>query len=212
MSDGSQYDADYFLRGKETGKSLYEDYRWMPEMTLPMCEAIIKHLGVKRGDSLLDFGCARGYTVRAMRDLGVCAFGYDVSLWAINNADIMAHRYLTGLHSTAFSHKLAYDWVVAKDVLEHVPDLSSTTINIMEAARRGVFVVVPLGYGEDGYEVPEYDLDVTHIHRLSLQTWAGKFMRPGWSVEARYRLCGVKDNYAGWPTGNGFVTCRRVEG
>ena len=34
--NGSQYDEDYFLRGKQTGKSLYEDYRWLPELTRPM--------------------------------------------------------------------------------------------------------------------------------------------------------------------------------
>lgn len=212
MNDGSQYDGDYFLRGKETGKSLYEDYRWMPELTIPMCQAIIKHLGIRHAQSLLDFGCARGYTVRAMRDLGVAAFGYDVSRWAIDNADTAAYRYLTNNRTTAFPMNVLYDWIVAKDVLEHVPDVQPTINDIMGSARRGVFVVVPLGYGQDGYVVPEYDKDVTHIHRLTLQTWAGMFMRTGWSVEARYRLCGVKDNYACWPTGNGFLTCRRIEG
>ncbi len=74
-----QYDADYFLRGKATGKSLYEDYRWMPGLTIPMVRSMISHLGIANADMVLDFGCARGYVVRAFRELGYLAYGYDTS-------------------------------------------------------------------------------------------------------------------------------------
>lgn len=201
---GEQYDADYFLRGKQTGKSLYENYRWMPELTIPMCQRIVEHCGIERDDTILDFGCARGYVVRALRRMGYYAWGCDTSKWAIDNCDPIVRKYLD-MGITA-----AFDWIIAKDVLEHVVDLADTIDAIMRNARIGVFVVVPLGYGEDGYVVPDYERDVTHIHKLTLATWVGKFLRPGWSVEGRYRVPGVKDNYAQYPTGNGFITARRL--
>src|SRR5579862_3672374 len=100
--DGSVYDESYFLRGKESGKSLYENYRWMPDLTIPMVQRIIEHCGIRRGDSILDFGCARGYVVRAFRELGYNAYGYDISRWAIENADLAAYPYLTSSIELAF--------------------------------------------------------------------------------------------------------------
>src|SRR3954465_12856357 len=112
-----RYDADYYLRGQELGISGYTNYRWMPELTIPMVARIISHCGIKPEHSILDFGCARGYTVRAFREMGYDAWGVDVSQWALNNADEVAKPYLNPLHTILWENM--YNWVVAKDVLEH---------------------------------------------------------------------------------------------
>ena len=208
MSEGDKYDESYFMRGKETGKSLYTSYRWMPDLTIPMCRAIADHCGIVAGASVLDFGCARGYTVKALRMLGYEAWGYDISRWALENCDHEVREYV----STNFNYD--YDWIIAKDVLEHVNRPDEAVIDIMEAANKGVFAVVPLSAKNGAqYVVKEYELDVTHLHRLTLATWAGLFIRPGWRVECSYRVKGVKDNYykPGWESGNGFLTIRRME-
>lgn len=205
------YDERYFLRGKETGLSLYENYRWMPDLTLPMVDHIAAHLGVEKSHTVLDFGCARGYVVRAFRERGYEAYGIDASEWAIRNCDQVAAPYVNWTDNGPPLLADEFDWVVAKDVLEHVSEVSKVITNLMNAARCGMFVVVPLS-SEDGepYVVADYEKDVTHIHRLSLATWARMFMRVGWRVEAMHRLKGVKDNYAQWENGNGFITARRI--
>lgn len=207
VSSSEQFDEDYFIRGVETGKSLYSNYRWLPDLTIPMVRAIVKHLGINRNDTVLDFGCARGYVVRAFRELNYVAYGYDISKWAIENADVaMQHR----LSSDWPKKSRKYDWVIAKDVLEHVRNLSGTIDLLKSVAKRGIFAVVPLAHSKS-YDVPEYELDVTHVHRRSLQWWVGHFHQAGWSVEGRYRVKGVKDNYLQYPTGNGFIVARRIE-
>lgn len=213
MNDGSQYDQDYFMRGKETGKSLYSCYRWLPELTVPMAAAIVGHCRISTAHTILDFGCARGYTVKALRELGYNAYGYDVSEWAIANCDPDVRDFVTDKpHKSEPARLMDVDWIIAKDVLEHVHHVSYSIPELMRAARVGLLVVVPLSVRDgDRYVVPEYDQDITHIHRWSLSTWAEAFMRPGWSVEARYRLPGVKDNYAQFEFGNGFITARRIE-
>ena len=209
MNNGTQYDADYFLRGKQTGKSLYEDYHWMPDLTIPMVNRIISHCGIKTDHSILDFGCARGYIVRAFRERGYEAWGHDISEWALKNADSAVKNYLIVNDTTLFVN--SFDWVIAKDVLEHVPQVADTIDTIMEAASVGVFVVVPLSETDNApYVVEDYEKDVTHIHRLTLATWARMFFRYGWSVTASYRVPGVKDNYNQYEKGNGFITCRRL--
>ena len=210
--NGAEYDAEYFLRGKESGKSLYEDYRWMPGLTIPMAQAIVTHCRMPKGTKVLDFGCARGYLVKALHEIGYNGFGIDVSQWAIDNCDPEASG-LVSLHSRTDPYPSA-EWIIAKDVLEHVPSVRFVINDLMMMAEKGLFVVVPLSRFDNGrYVIEEYEKDVTHIHRLTLATWVGMFLQPGWRVEAAYRLPGVKDNYArpGWEYGNGFVTARRVE-
>lgn len=211
MNDGSVYDEDYFMRGIETKKSLYVQYSWKPELTVPMVCSMVRHLGIGPDDSILDFGCARGYTVRAFREMAYDAWGYDISQWALENADEAVKEFLICNQSTILAD--SFDWVIAKDVLEHIGiGELGVAIDLMKcAARKGLFVVVPLASNTVfRYDVPEYELDVTHIHRMSLNWWVGKFFQTGWSVEARYRVNGIKDNYSQYPTGNGFIVARKL--
>lgn len=212
MIDPNTYDADYYLHGKESGKSLYENFRWLPDLTIPMARAIVEHLGIERYQTIIDFGCARGYLVKALRFLGYDAHGVDVSKWAIENADIEVKKYCKLLKDDPVEHWEDVDWVIAKDVLEHVEFVEQMITNLMDHVTKGIFVVVPLTehdkFGK--YVIEEYEKDITHIQRYTLPTWAKFFMRPGWKVECAYRLPGVKDNYKKWEYGNGFITCKRI--
>lgn len=210
---GNVFDEDYFLRGVETGKSLYRDYRWLERLTVPMARSIVDFLHVDYRDKLLDFGCARGYVVKALRQLGYDARGVDISEWAIRNGDEETKPYLQYIAECPPLLSQEFDWVIAKDVLEHVLQVNETIGVLMAAARRGLFVVVPLSPEDNTpYVVPAYEKDVTHVHRLTLASWVRAFTRPGWSVEARYRVRGVKGNYytPEWAMGNGFLTVRRL--
>ncbi len=214
MSD--QYDADYFLRGRQSGKSLYEDYRWLPELTRPMAQRIMEHCGIEAGMRVLDFGCARGYLVRALREWGVEAFGYDTSKWATENADPSVREFVcwsAGSEPAWMNQSSKWDWIIAKDVLEHIEYVNTTIDSMLRSAAVGVFAVVPLSpFDRTKYVIPDYERDVTHIQRLTLTTWAKMFVRPVWRVELAYRVPGIKDNYyrEGWEYGNGFITARRV--
>ena len=216
--DPSVYDADYYLHGRNSGKSLYDNYRWLPDLTVPMAERIAAHLGIQRDQVILDFGCARGFTVRAFRELGFECYGVDVSQWAIDHCDETVKSYVACTPNIP----PGMDWIVAKDVLEHVPDAQEAITRMMESARVGVFAVVPLSEMDGAkYTIPDYELDVTHIHRLTLASWVRMFVKDGWRIECSYRVRGVKENYHGWLTwinnnydlwrhGNGFITARRM--
>lgn len=206
------YDADYFLRGIETGKSLYQGYQWLPDLTIPMVVRVIAHCGIKPNHTILDFGCSRGYVVRAFREMGYDAWGVDISEWAVKNCDETVRPFIA-THSYVPRCSRTYDWIIAKDVLEHIPMVQETIHDLMRASRIGVFAVVPLSEKDgDPYLFPDYEKDITHIHRLTLASWATMFMKPGWSVEGRFHVEGIKENkvYACYEKGNGFVTARRI--
>lgn len=207
-----RYNEDYFIRGKASGLSLYENYRWLPSLTVPMASAIVEHCGIELDDTILDFGCARGYLVKAFQKLSFVARGYDISEWALSHCDPEVSDAVSAVWPPVHD----VDWIIAKDVLEHVPvySITQTIRQIAEVANKGVFIVVPLagGLGQK-YVVPEYEADVTHVLRWPLDQWVDEFIDAfdhNWEISCRYRIAGIKDNYASFDKGNGFITCRRI--
>lgn len=205
------YDADYFERGIETGKSCFSNYRWMPEMTIPMAMSLVDHLGIHRDEPILDVGCAKGYLVKALRLLHREAYGCDVSEYALAHApeDVRPHLFRAGNGGGP----AGYVWAIAKDVFEHVPEPELRTM-LKELSRKAayLFTVVPLGDGKR-YVVPAYELDVTHVHRQPLSWWNDLFLESGWNIsEFKFRVPGVKDSWAHYATGNGFWLLRSNAG
>lgn len=219
---GEVYDEDYFLHGQESGKSLYSDYRWLPELTIPMARIIAHHLGMRTNDCVLDFGCSRGYIVRALREIGFNAFGQDISTWAIEHADEKAAPYVNDSwidNRTTHEDDGGFDWLIAKDVLEHIPtsELVAQLHIFRNSIRRGIFIVVPLAKDNPSvpatYVVPAYEADITHVQRRTMGEWLSLILGVfghDWSVEASYRIRGIKDNYSQFEKGNGFITLRRL--
>lgn len=205
------YDGDYYIRGKETGKSLYCQYRWKPLLTIPFCVRIAEHLGMQEGESVLDFGAARGYSVRAFRMLGFDAWGVDASKWAIDNCDPDVVPWM--VHGTEPPGQ--YDYIIAKDVLEHIPSphLERAIDGILRNTKKAAFIVVPLS-AEDGeqYVIPEYEEDVTHVNRFTLDTWVSLCTRQGFCTTGVYRIPGIKENWyrPGYEEGNGILHVRSI--
>lgn len=74
-------------------------------------------LGIKSGDSLIDFGCGTGRATKAFRDLGVSAAGIDFAPNALEEAVPCTIVALWDMHLL----KPAADWGFCCDVMEHIP-------------------------------------------------------------------------------------------
>ncbi len=206
---GEKFNADYFERGPETKVSCYTRYRWLPYKTIPAVMAYIDHLGIERGASVLDFGCAKGFYVRAFRLLRRDAWGCDLSAYALSGSDRKTRPYL-GLctEGAVIPFEWSFDYIIAKDVFEHMSESGIT--QMLEQAKRcspkKVFVVVPLA--ENGkYVIPEDELDTTHIVRKTKDEWLSFLGGCGWQLDSfSYRICGLKDHQAKYAHGVGFFT------
>lgn len=208
MSD--YFDADYYCNGPQSGKSNYVDYRWLPDKTLPLVFAIQRYLRMPLGSTVLDFGCARGFVVRAFREIGMEAYGVDISKWAIENCDPEIKRYV----STDFN-SLLYDYIISKDVWEHIPyqDLARTVRFLMDKTIDSLFVVVPLTWQDGGDYIYHGDnLDPSHQIRWCLTTWI-EFLRDlnsEFVANGSLLIPGIKP-YAIPPHGScGFLTLKRL--
>ena len=192
------YDSDYFERGVEKGISGYENYRWLPDLTNKSAESIVKELNIEKSETILDFGCAKGYLVKAFRNCGYESYGCDISKYAVNSSLEDTRPFLTIQEDPSQSLGLLekYDWIVSKDVLEHV---SYETIDgVLQSFKNqtdNIFIVVPLGDGEK-YIIEDYENDVTHVIRENVDWWlerckAAGFTNLSWS----YTFPCVKENW-----------------
>ena len=199
LQEGSFFDKDYFENGKNKNKSLYSNYRWLPELTKPMVAALCAYTKIQANDTVLDFGCARGYVVRALVEMNINAFGLDVSEYAISNGDETVRNRLH-LFKNQFFTSVAddigisgIDWMIAKDVFEHIaPDNLHSILSGARKFVRKIYVLVPLG--DDGiYRIPDYDLDASHIIAENEDWWISFFENCGLVVEEfRFEIPGVK--------------------
>ncbi len=204
------YNADYYERGVEKGLSGYTNYHWRPEYCLPLANELKERFVFGENETVLDFGCAKGYMVKAFRLLGVKAYGYDVSEYAVANADPVVKPFLYNFLPDAGEFGL----VIAKDVLEHIPkeELQSTLKTLRELTTQVLFVVVPLG--DNGvFRIREYELDRTHVVKEDEEWWINQFNQAGFVVEEfHYSFPGAKDHWQKvHPYGNGTFILRKKE-
>lgn len=202
-----RYDEDYYERGVECGISGYSNYRWLPELTIPMAMTIIDTLSISPRQSILDFGCAKGYVVKALRMLRRDATGVDISPYAIEQSDpgVAGHVHLIESLDT-WRDTRTFDFALAKDVLEHVPhEAIHEVVGGLASRARCVMAVVPLGDGER-YIIDAYERDVTHVIREPAQWWADRFGEHFGHVDWTYHIEGIKDNWKRvHPKGNAVI-------
>jgi SAM-dependent methyltransferase len=206
-----QYDEDYYERGVVVGKSGYLNYRWMPELTIPMAHYMIINLGISEGRRVLDYGCAKGFLVKALRLLGAEAEGVDVSRYAIENIDAEVRTYCRLIDGIDDPNNFVghYDFMIAKDVFEHISkaDLRIILVRTRRHCDR-LFVAVPLADNDfsNVFIIPEYNKDITHITAKTASWWANLFIEQGWRVHKfSYKFAGMKENWTNaWPKGNAF--------
>jgi cyclopropane fatty-acyl-phospholipid synthase-like methyltransferase len=196
------------MRGEATGVSNYTDYKWMPEATGKLAENLMRHLQIRLGETLLDYGCSRGYLVRAMRERGVNAFGYDISEWATTNCD----ETVRGFVSSSLVVR-PFDWIISKDVLEHIePRTLMATLTVLNSmAKRGMFFIVPLAEHINGeFVCPKDRQDKTHINCWTMEQWLFMMMAalPDFEIHGSYLMRGLKPNAEEYPMSCAFITAK----
>lgn len=197
------FDREYYEQGPMTGKSLYTNYRWLPELTLPLAHHIAIDCNLNKHQTICDFGCAKGYLVYALQLLGYDSYGVDISEYAISKAPKEVNGHVTCIEPlTKFGY---YSWIICKDILEHIPyeDIEKQ-LYLLTNSCRFMMVMVPLGDGEK-YFIEAYEKDVTHVIRENLDWWINLFVTAGFKIiKASYEMGPYKENWQIHPTGNGL--------
>jgi cyclopropane fatty-acyl-phospholipid synthase-like methyltransferase len=202
------YDRSYFEEGVITGKSCYQNYRWLAETTIKMAYNIIKYLKLTEYDRILDYGCSMGYLVKALRILDIEAYGCDISRYAVNKADPDVRIFCDLITvDTTNPFNLDFDWIISKGVLEHLTekDIDFFLDDARKHAHR-MFHVIPLGDENGKFIIPHYHEDTSHIQIQHESWWSKKFELHGWHIKQfEYQVRGIKENWTRqFEKGNGF--------
>lgn len=206
------YNKDYFENGIEKEISLYANYRWLPELTIPFCFSLIEKLNIKETDTILDFGCAKGYTVKGLRLLYRQAWGCDISEYAISQSPTEIKKYLIHLQDSEDLLDLnnKFNWVISKDVFEHIPyNNIGNTLKKINRICDNLFCAVPLAENHK-YIIPDYEKDITHVIRENIEWWSDLFVSHNFEIkESSYNMPHMKDNWKNWEKGNGFFVLKK---
>ena len=202
------FNEDYYERGAETGKSLYSHYRWMPELTIPMAHHIAKDMDLHEDEKVLDFGCAKGFTVKALRLLGYKAYGVDVSEYAISQIEEKTRKWCGVIkpQEPLVCAEDGYDWILCKDILEHIPyDKIVEQLKVLYNGGKRIMAMIPLGDGKK-YIIDSYELDKSHFIREDVHWWQDTFNKAGFEVDMLTNYMGpYKKNWQFEPEGNCLI-------
>ncbi len=142
-----EYGQSYFDGPREYGYGGYfYDGRWKP-----VARDIVDHFGLKRGDRVLDIGCAKGFLVKDLLGLGIDAYGLDVSSYALINCEpeVIGRLHLGSAEHTPFPDA-SFSAVISINTLHNLPRdrCKSALCEIQRLAPGKAFVQV------DSYRTP----------------------------------------------------------
>ena len=147
-----------------------------------------------QGKKILDVGCAAGYYVKVLRDLGHEAYGCDPSYWIINREKTLMSPYKKYLKvgvAKEIPFNVNIDTVLALNVLEHSTedDLSSFLSELNRLQSANLIIQVPQ------IDDPEAWIDITHKLIKPHEWWNKKFASIGFQLVkiflTRVRLFGI---------------------
>lgn len=162
--DSREYDHDYFVRHCGDREYARTDH-WLGHF-----EGVARHIvEAARPVAALDVGCAMGMLVEALRDLGVDAYGLDVSEPALSQAREDVKPFLWQ-RSAAEPLPRSYDVITCIEVLEHLEpgEAESALSNLCAHTDDIIFSSNPLDYRE-----------ATHLNVRPAEYWAEQFARRG---------------------------------
>jgi len=199
------YDYDYFENGIKTGKSGYENYRWLPERIYKEIRAVIHLLDIEPGDTVLDYGAAKGFWVRGLMEYGIKAWGCDSSEYALSHCDKKVSGYL--FNSLPITGK--FDFIVSRNTLEHIKEEELEKIlKQFYKMTDIVFFTVPLVDPKTREYIMQM-LDTTHKIFWTNEEWILFCEKCGWKVENLFRLKGIHDKWESYPNSIGFYILRK---
>ena len=215
FNENEYFNEDYYERGAETGKSLYSHYRWIPELTIPMCHHIARYMNLGDDDKVLDFGCAKGFTVKGLRLLGYKAYGVDVSEYAISQIEEGTRKWCGVIkpQEPLVCAEGGYDWILCKDILEHIPyDKIDEQLKVLRKGGKKIMAMIPLGDGKK-YIIESYEHDKSHFIREDVLWWHDRFESAGFHVNISTKDMGpFKKNWQKVDNhGNCLIVAERFE-
>ena len=112
-----KFGKEYFDGEREYGYGGYNyDGRWKS-----VAKHIVKYFNLKSGNKVLDVGCGKGFLVKDLVDIGIDAYGLDISNYALKNCekDIVSRLFKGNAKKLNFPDK-SFDVVVSFNCIHNL--------------------------------------------------------------------------------------------
>jgi len=177
------YDKDYFDNpetkkgnyGRTTGGYVEKIYK---PFKVTQAVQIMKYLGYTsrwRPDNVLVVGCAKGFLVRAMQQLGIICEGIDISEYAIKESKKYTENCKVGNICDMNEYKAnQFEVVICFETLECIPEpyLESALDELCRVASRYIIISTP-----NGTEDNEKTSDPSQFSVHPPDYWKGQLIR-----------------------------------
>jgi 2-polyprenyl-3-methyl-5-hydroxy-6-metoxy-1,4-benzoquinol methylase len=180
------YDADYFEHGLKSNWS--DGYKWdsFAGLFRETAEFLVTMFPEAR--SFLDAGCAKGFLVRALREKGKDASGFDHSAWALDHAEASAKPFLRRASVEEVESDQPTDMLLAFSLFECLTE--EQALSFLCRARRwtrhGLAAVIATE--ESGKSESANDHDLSHVTLRSREWWHQLFLKAGWRRDGLHRI------------------------
>jgi 2-polyprenyl-3-methyl-5-hydroxy-6-metoxy-1,4-benzoquinol methylase len=186
---GDWFDADYFehgLKSNWTGGYRWSDFARLFRETAQFLVAMFPE-----ANSFLDAGCAKGFLVRALRELGKDAWGFDHSGWALEHAEEVARPYLCRASAETAELDRKFDITLAFSLLESLT--AEQAVQFLQRAQewttQALVVVLLVCHDEaERRKMLANDRDLAHVSLRSHAWWDERFLQAGWKQGALHRV------------------------
>ena len=118
----------------------YYDGRWKA-----VAKDIVKKYKLKSGSKVLDIGCGKGFLVKDLVDIGIDAYGLDISEYAIKSApaEINGRLHIGSAEKLCFASK-SFDFVISLNTLHNLTKLKCLKAlkEIQRVSKKNSFIQV----------------------------------------------------------------------
>lgn len=169
------FGKDYF-EGKTSNYPFYENIKTF--------DSIAKVISIiLRPNTVLDVGCAKGFIVSSLRNLGICAYGIDISNYAISqNKKHKKFLYKIDAGSDNFPFKNNFfDLVICFETIEHIKNHNHLLKECHRILKKGGHLIISTPKRKYSW-----DVDKTHINIHEPKFWKTVLIDNGYKIFRTY--------------------------
>ncbi len=187
--DDSFFDENYFGDG-DSPTAGYNGLLNLEGMNRDMAKDFAPIFGLKKGDRVLDLGCAAGMMVSNWQQAGIDACGIDISRYAIEwgrkRYGLDKRIFCGSIHDLSRWPDDSFDFIFSQQVFEHLPaalckDLAAECFRVHKPGGR-MWVGLVLRHPSIAPETEVIDKDPSHQTMQYKEWWDRLF------CDAGYRL------------------------
>lgn len=177
----SYFDQEYWEDGTKSGYSLST---YAPDNYLHGAKASFMAKLYSGGGRWLEAGCSFGYTVKALVDIGIDCYGFDISKWAIKNSPVKDRvKCFDGLKQKVYKEN-EFDVIFSFETAEHVPQdkVNLWSLNLYYWLKPGGKLFMTICPGHDNYRGLG-DNDESHQTLQPREFWYDLFESCGFVID-----------------------------